>query len=869
MSGFRLKKIALTLGLSAVMSAHAAGLGTMTSSSKLGEPLNAEIELLAVTPGELGSIQAALASEQFYQDQMLEKPASYPYIKIEVANNAQGMPVLKLSSTQPINEAFLDMLIQVDWPTGRLVKEYTLLLDPPGFNSNYVSEPVSLPASPETAANVSQRATTSSPAEASAASSAPEIQAVTPAPVSVKPQQTVVAPPPVAEAAQGLEIKRGDTLHELARQTRPEQVSIEQMLAGLYQANPQAFDGKNMNRLKVGKILRIPDQSVLAGMSQQQAQQLVAAQTTDWLTYKNTLAKVAQQAPASEHASSQQQSAGKIASASDKPAPASQSKDVLKLSAGDEKSTSQTDPSSQKVLQDKLNALQEDIVARDSAIQEEKSRTAELEKQVADMKKLLAMKNDVMAQLQQDANQADAGPVSAVPPPVTTPQAATASSPAAAETAAVVPEEGVESGDVAPSFVQSLLNRLKQANPGLLLGLLLLPVLAIVWLVTRLRRKQKIDSFEEAIVTSPATEMQGNTVFGHSQAVSGDTSFLTDFSQSAVGGMIDANDVDPIAEAEVYMAYGRDAQAEEILKDAILKDPQRQELKVKLLEVYQNAENLGAFETVASQLYAEAGPADPVWVKVAGMGQGLDPNNPLYRNSPIAEVATSALAGEAPAPQQEAPSYDLNFETPTLEFQSSMPASAEPAPVQQTASTHTTSADASFIPAVTDDLTLASDDPQLTAVVDDEDVALSYAADETSVLPQDAALKPKALDLPTLDFDEAAAADADRAPHAAGAKTLSAADAAFDRLPDLSFELDETSIGRDVSDGLVLDEIDLPAEEIATAESEEVDTKLDLIRAYIDMEDMIGARELIDEVLREGGERQRTQAQALLAKLNP
>ena len=90
MSKFQLKKIAFALSLSTALSAHAAGLGSMISSSKLGEPLNAEIELLAVTPSELNSIQAALASEQVYQDQMLEKPASYPFIKIEVGNNTKG-----------------------------------------------------------------------------------------------------------------------------------------------------------------------------------------------------------------------------------------------------------------------------------------------------------------------------------------------------------------------------------------------------------------------------------------------------------------------------------------------------------------------------------------------------------------------------------------------------------------------------------------------------------------------------------------------------------------------------------------------------------------------------------------------------------
>lgn len=130
-----------------------------------------------------------------------------------------------------------------------------------------------------------------------------------------------------------------------------------------------------------------------------------------------------------------------------------------------------------------------------------------------------------------------------------------------------------------------------------------------------------------------ASTIIGDTATG--TLTTGDTSFLTDFSHSASNGLIDTNDVDPIAEAEVYMAYGRDAQAEEILKDAISKEPQRYELHLKLLEMYAANKNTISFETTASELYVSLGGDNPIWSKVIEMGAKLEPNNPLYQKQMI------------------------------------------------------------------------------------------------------------------------------------------------------------------------------------------------------------------------------------------
>jgi pilus assembly protein FimV len=199
-----------------------------------------------------------------------------------------------------------------------------------------------------------------------------------------------------------------------------------------------------------------------------------------------------------------------------------------------------------------------------------------------------------------------------------------------------------------PSFLSGLMNSLDLAVLGGIGGVALL---GAGWMFLRNKRRKDLDSFERGILTSGG--LRANTVFGNTtgNASTSDTSFLTDFAQSADGSMIDTNDVDPIAEAEVYMAYGRDAQAEEILKDAISKEPKRYELHLKLLEMYAARKDTSAFEAIAGELYTTLGADDPVWIKVAEIGVTMEPENPLYdvsKSNVSAALAAGAQIGSAP-----------------------------------------------------------------------------------------------------------------------------------------------------------------------------------------------------------------------------
>ena len=664
----KLKRISLAVCFALMpFAANAAGLGKLTVLSGLGEPLNAEIELLATTPEELASLTAAIAPEEAYAVQGIEKPGLHSAIKVEVKKKANGSSLIKLSSVQPITDPFLDMLIQVDWSTGRLLREYTLLLDPPGYNV------------PATASVTSPVATTSQPAatplNTPAATSAEKATKATP-----EPKKTAApAPLPKPEAKPDTESKttvKGDTLYSIAREVQPEGVSLEQVVAGLYRANKGAFIEGNMNRLKVGQIIKVPTTEELTSVPQTEASKQIRVHANDWNAYRNKLASaVGESAPARDDAGSKAASGGKITTAAeDKAAPAPTGpRDVVKLSKG---ATADT-----KNLQDKVNSLQEEAIAREKSLKESGERTAALEKQIADMQKLLAIKNQAMAELQKNATASStppaptpapaaekpAEPKTEAPVPEATPQpvpeqAATPAPEVKAEPApAPAPEvkkaeppKPVPAPVAAPEVVEPGL--LDDVDPILLGGgLAALLGLAGGWLFIRNKRRRGLDGLEKDILTSGG--LKANTVFGNTlggAVGTGDTSFLADFSQSS--GMIDAHDVDPIAEAEVYMAYGRDAQAEEILKDAIAKDPQRHELHLKLLEIYASRKDTSAFEALAGELYSTVGAADPTWIKVAEMGRGLEPANPLYQ----VDAAALAVAASAAVPAAALASEDFS-----------------------------------------------------------------------------------------------------------------------------------------------------------------------------------------------------------------
>lgn len=639
----KIKQISLAVCLALMpYSSFAAGLGKLNVSSGLGEPLKAEVELLSVSPDELSTLVAAIASEEAYAAQGITRLGIHNSIKVELTKNADGSPVLKLHSSQPISDPYLDMLIQVDWASGRLQREYTVLLDPPGYKQTVDQTPASPIKPPSVVVPITNEQVSS---EAPSGVSKGKKSKKASVPVDTAPLER-------QESAdeQKLTTKRGDTLISIAKKMQVEGVGLDQMLVGLYESNKEAFTSNNMNRLKVGQIIKVPTKESLMSVGSQQAKQSVKVHSENWNAYRNSLAGAVATAPLVAESEHKQVSSGKIATAEDKATPVKTGpQDVVKLSAG-EKDLAKGGKESGKAADAKLIALQEEAIAREKTLKETQVRAAALEKQIQDMQQLLALKSQTMLDLQKNAEMAAKAPkadektevvAQAKAPEIIKPEVAKVETPEKAEIKPVVdsaakpaPEVKKQVAKAPPpqppaevGMFDSLLNFVDLTILGGASGVALL---GAAWMFLRNKRRKDLDSFERGILTSGG--LRANTVFGNTtgSTSSADTSFLTDFAQSANGSMIDANDVDPIAEAEVYMAYGRDAQAEEILKDAISKEPKRYELHLKLLEMYAGQRDVSAFEAVAGELYTTLGAEDPTWIKVAEMGATIEPENPLY-----------------------------------------------------------------------------------------------------------------------------------------------------------------------------------------------------------------------------------------------
>ncbi|MBW8371548.1 MAG: hypothetical protein K0M66_11355 [Thiobacillus sp.] len=798
-------------GLIAVpLMAHAAGLGKLSVTSALGQPLAAEIELFAADKAELDSLSASLASDQAFRDARVEFAPVLSSLRFTVVKKPSGKAVLKVTSSRPVNDPFIDMLVELNWASGRLVREYTMLLDPPGMGSPQTVAPVAVtPAQAPAAAKPAPEA----------AAQAPEVPATpeTPAPAAARKP----APAPQAETPDRVKVKRGDTLTGIAIRVRPEGVSLEQTLLGLYRENAQAFDG-NVNRLKAGRTLNVPSAEKVAAIPQQEAVRELKLQADDWRAYRQKLAAAVSAAPEAQAAPGQA-SSGKITPKVEdraKPAPEAQ-QDVLKLSKVAPPAAAAAGKADEtRALQDKLRAQEEDATARERALQESGQRVALLEKQIQDMQKLVDMK-------EQAQNGASAPPPAPAEP---TPEAAPEPKPVPAPVVAAP----AASPEPAENWYAPLL-----ANPmywgG---GLAALGLGGVLWWMMAgggRRRKTSGTALEDSIMTGG--DVQPNTVIGAASGGSvntGDTSFLTDFSQAGLG-TIDTHDVDPIAEAEVYMAYGRDAQAEEILKEAISKNPDRHEIRVKLLEIYAARRNTATFESVAGELYAALGSkSSPLWEKACEMGRSIDPTNPLYggvqssaapaavQSAAVATVAaTTAVAGGALAFDSDLAEAEAPAE-PVLEFH------AEPAPEPE---------------------------PEVEPVIESAPLEFETAGHVLNFDTQaEPAAKPDSgyveMDTQGLDFD---LPDLDLPATADDALTL-----------DLGLEEDNGPDSKFDFSGLDLDLGEAGGNEL---ELDEVGTKLDLARAYVEMGDKEGAREILNEVLAEGSDKQKADAKGMMSSL--
>ena len=251
---FALKTLASAVAAAVLFSpaANAAGLGKLTVLSSLGQPLRAEIELTSVSPDEASAIVAKLAPTDAFRAANIDFNPTLLSLRFEVeARN--GRQFIRISSSQPVNEPFVDMLLELNWTGGRMVREYTFLLDPAEMRTTQAPQTTA----PVDVANLNR----SQPAAPATAVPAP-MSAPVPAPRVAMPAPASAGAPAPGEAkaaASQYTVKPGDNLTRIASQVKPVDISLDMMLVALYRANPEAFSGNNMNRLKSGHILAVPD----------------------------------------------------------------------------------------------------------------------------------------------------------------------------------------------------------------------------------------------------------------------------------------------------------------------------------------------------------------------------------------------------------------------------------------------------------------------------------------------------------------------------------------------------------------------------------------------------------------------------------
>jgi pilus assembly protein FimV len=790
-----------------------------------------------------------------------------------------------------------------------VIRDYTFLLDPPGSVEMQAVEPAPAIVGQTTPSRATRR---SAPAPAAA--------------------ETRSAAPSAGGAGDSYTVKRGDTLSKIAKDYKPQTVSLEQMLVALFRNNETAFDGKNMNRLRAGQIINVPSAEQIGSVTQSEAAQTVKVQAADWHAYRD---RVAAAAPSTESAPARQSAGGKIGTVVEEPAAATQAgKDQVRVSreAGKGAGTGA--------------GQAEDATAKDKALRDANARVAELEKTVKDLQRAAELRNQTLAELQTRAEAAKgaapetpkvaaapaqpiAQPSQVTPPPVAAPAPAVAPeakapetkapeakapvAPAAQppapevkapeakapETKAEAPAPKAEPAAPAPAPVKaaapkkpepSFLDDLLGNTPTWAVGGGALVVLAgIAGLIAA--RRRKTTKFEDSIISG--TDIKTNTVFGSTGGGvvnTGDNSLASDFSREGLGS-IDTDEVDPIAEAEVYLAYGRDAQAEEILKDALKKDSQRQEIYLKLLEIHAQHNKPSAFETVASELYSVSGGQGEVWQKAMALGRQLDPSNPLFAEA--AGGAMPAVAGAATAQETGAAADTQVF---------SVPPELKPEPAPATALDFSLDEEISLSPTSggvetkTPAAILAGAEEQVakssrsageavksaavagaTAAVAGVAALAKGAGEKTvSTVHDTVSFEPESVPKFDLDFQleepllpptptAKAAPPSPKAPEREPALAVEGVSAPAPQLarPAAAIELDKLDLAFDPQRSTFED----PTPSVLDGQWHDAATKLDLAKAYQEMGDVEGAREILQEVLHEGDDQQKGEAKALLAKL--
>ena len=581
--------------------ATALSLGRITVQSALGEPIRAEVEVPEINADEAASLKASVASPEAFRVAGLDYNAAMSSLQVSLQRRTDGRVYIRISGDKAINDPFVDMILEARWASGRIVRDYTLLFDPPKVRQAASSVPTPAQVAP-------QPLVTQPPATVTAA---PQVR---PAPASLpsEPRKTSVTPAeekPVTGTTV-LSVNRGDTAGKIATRIKTANVSLDQMLVAMLRSNPNAFVGDNINRIKAGSVINIPTAEQASATTAGEATRIIVAQSKDFNDFRRKLASSAPETPV---AAADRQVSGNVQAKVEDKKPIAATPDKLTLTKG--------------ALQGKAT---EEQLAAERGAKEATSRAAEITRNISELNQLSAASSPT-------APLSAASQTTAVTPPVS---AAVASSPvgpiSAPAVASIAPTVSlpVASAPKPPSTPvageTSILNDLIE-DPLVPAGALGLIVLLAGLGIYRVRQRKSAADVDSAFHESRSRPDSffgasgGQSINTHENAASASSMMYSPSQLDAV------DDVDPVAEADVYLAYGRDIQAEEILKDALLTNPGRLAIHHKLLEIYAKRRDTQAFESIARQAFIACQGDAAEWARICVQGLDIDPGNTLYR----------------------------------------------------------------------------------------------------------------------------------------------------------------------------------------------------------------------------------------------
>ena len=651
----------------------ALGLGDIELLSALNEPLDARIPLRAVREGELGSIQIRLASKEHFEIAGIERPFVLTSMKYTVVETTPGAGEIRISTRAPLNEPFLNFLLDVDWPQGRVVREYTVLLDPPIYGAaiattveQVVTKVEALPEldEPEAVAVVLSDETTGTSTTTT----------ITPT-ATTPTTTTTTTTTDIALGSYG--VKSSDTLWSLAQRYRPSgSVTMQQTMLAMLRANPNAFSQENVNMLQAGAVLRVPDLDEIQRISAAEALSEVKRQHALWEEYRQSSSRAVSQQPTGESADTVQggdeaaaTETGESTSTATAPQQAEDASRLDIVSAGTaEVGAGGSDVSA---LQNQLSLSKEEVDIERRKNEDLQARLDDRNETISGLKRMVELKEEDIAALQDKLAEteaqlkaAQAQALEASEAQAAAEAAAQAQSTVETETEVTTEPETEVTTTIQPepkptSFMDRVAAFIPLNNPLILGGVgggLLLLIILIVVLMKRRRQPEWVDLDAPAEEMTPEDDTLTEMSLDDDPEISLDDDATrlpleerldefeasededatrlppeaTEITDIPAEEQLDGEPEDPLEGLNIYLAYEDYDNATKLVEGVIAQHPDRHEYKLRLLEIYYAAKNLPAFETAAQALTNAVGDDSPMMDNARRWWDDLSPERGLF-----------------------------------------------------------------------------------------------------------------------------------------------------------------------------------------------------------------------------------------------